>query len=79
MKKGSKCKCKPQMSQDERDNLPQHLLDDPEFNKPQVCGNFCKRLSSRQQKKIIKKLLLEHFKTTVENTLKSNQKLDLNA
>ena len=44
-------------------------------NDLKVCGNFCKHLSSRQQKKIVKKLLLDHFKSTIEGTLKSNQKL----
>lgn len=55
-KKGSKCKCKvksPNGSGKEK----------------MVCGNFCKHLSGRQQKKIVKKLMLDHFKTTINSAM----------
>ena len=59
-KKGSKCKC-PSSNTNENEDLPEHL----KFyagNTKKICGNYCKNLSGRQQKKIVKKLLLENFK-----------------
>ena len=62
LKKGSKCKC------------PQQQLHD--MHEKQRCGNYCKNLSGKQQKKIVKRLMLAHYKKTQETAKQNNQQLN---
>ena len=69
-KKGSKCKCP--ISKDEVDSNHPCYQDIVNMNRSAPCGNYCKNLTGHMQKKIVKKLLLENFKVTMENAIQSN-------